>query len=247
MEADVRSRSAAMKTITDDWVAQLGRLRFASPVTHVYNPLVYARQGYDAYVRRFGSTAKPIILLGMNPGPYGMVQTGVPFGDVTLVTEWMGLRAEVGQPAQPHPKRPVLGYACPRREVSGARLWGWARQRYGTPEAFFERILVLNYCPLAFMERSGRNRTPDRLPVEERNALFACCDRALRRTMACYAPRWVVGVGRFAQQRAAAALAGMRIRVAGVAHPSPANPKANRGWAALMESALTSMGIALPD
>lgn len=237
--------AAGMAAITDELVSRLQPLTFSDPVTHIYNPLVYARAGYDRYVQRFGSGAKRVLLLGMNPGPFGMAQTGVPFGDVEMVAGWMGIRATVSPPDEPHPKRPVDGFDCRRREVSGRRLWEWTRQRFGPPEVFFERFFVVNYCPLVFMEASGRNRTPDRLPAAERKALFQVCDHALQKTVAIYRPRWVVGIGGFAQKRAVEALAGLDVNVGRVMHPSPANPKANRGWAPIVEAELTSLGIEL--
>lgn len=241
------SLAAAIAAVTDDMVRQLGTLTFSAPVTHVYNPLIYARQGFDSYIARFGASPKTIILLGMNPGPYGMVQTGVPFGDVEMVKGWLGIRAVVATPDCPHPKRPVAGFSCDRAEISGRRLWGWARQRFKRPEAFLERFLVLNYCPLAFMEASGRNRTPDRLRSDEKRALFDICDRALQRSIDIYRPRWVVGVGRFAEKRAEAALDGVAASIGGICHPSPANPKANRGWTTVVEEELAAMGIDLPE
>lgn len=243
-----RSRTdlpAAMSTITDNLVADLASMTFTTPVTHTYNPLVYARRGFDAYLQRFGRTSKSVVFLGMNPGPFGMAQTGVPFGDVEMVKKWMGISADVSQPTRPHPKRPVDGFDCKKREVSGRRLWGLAKHRFGRPEAFFERFLVLNYCPLAFMEATGRNRTPDRLPAGKKQQLFAVCDRALRQSVALYRPRWVVGIGRFAEQRARSALVGMTPIIGRISHPSPANPKANRGWEVLVESELEVMGIKL--
>jgi len=231
--------------LTDELARQLGPLTFSDPVTHVYNPIVYARNGYDRYVARYGNSPKKILLVGMNPGPFGMVQTGVPFGDVEMVTGWMGVTASVSQPDNPHPKRPVEGFACARREVSGRRLWGWAKQRFGSPQAFFNRFLVLNYCPLVFMEASGRNRTPDRLPADEKKTLFSICDRALQQSVAIYRPRWVVGIGVFAQKRAALALDGADVKIGRISHPSPANPKANQGWADVVERELAEMGIDL--
>lgn len=239
--------SAGIAEVTDDMVEGLQPLQFSAPVTHIYNPLVYARNGYDRYVARYGATPKMVVLVGMNPGPFGMAQTGVPFGDVEMVKDWMGIHTEVAQPAASHPKRPVAGFACARREVSGRRLWEWARQRFGQPDAFFEQFFVLNYCPLVFMEESGRNRTPDRLPASERKALFRICDRALRQSIEIYDPRWVVGIGGFAEKRIRAALGGMDLTLGRVTHPSPANPRANRGWAPLIEAELAAMGIELPD
>lgn len=225
---------------------EAGLLRFDLPVTHVYNPLEYAWGAHAAYLDRCGSAPREIVLLGMNPGPWGMVQTGVPFGEVASVRGWLGIEESVGRPAREHPKRPVEGFACRRSEVSGRRLWGWAQAVFGDPEAFFTRFFVGNYCPLAFLEESGRNRTPDRLPASEREPLFAACDRALRDTVRILAPRLVVGIGRFAEGRARTALRDVEVSVGRVSHPSPANPAANAGWEALMRTELAGLGVRLP-
>lgn len=223
-------------------VSELG---FGEPVTHVYNPLQYARRPHEAYLSRFGSASKEVVLVGMNPGPFGMGQTGVPFGDVGFVRDWMGIEAPVDRPALEHPKRPVLGFDCERSEVSGSRLWGWAKKRFGTPEHFFSRFFVLNYCPLLFIESTGRNRTPDKLTADERAALLPACDRALRDAVEILSPTLVVGVGAWATKRARAALGEGGPAIGTVLHPSPASPKANRGWAPQAESDLRGLGIDL--
>jgi single-strand selective monofunctional uracil DNA glycosylase len=215
------------------------------PVTHVYNPLEYAWAPFRAYCERFGQGSRRVLLLGMNPGPWGMAQTGVPFGEVSLVREWLGIEEKVGRPEPEHPKRPVHGFACKRREVSGARLWGFARERFGTPERFFRDFLVLNYCPLAFIEVSGKNRTPDKLPPEARAPLFAACDRALRAQVAYHQPEFVVGVGAFAEGRARAALGDTDVKIGRISHPSPASPVANAGWADRVVAELLALGIAV--
>ena len=220
------------------------RLAFAKPVAYVYNPLDYAWKPHRAYLERYGRGAPQVILLGMNPGPFGMAQTGVPFGDVGIVRDWLGIEATVERPAREHPKRPVAGFHCTRGEVSGRRLWGWASESFATPQRFFDRFFVANYCPLAFLEASGRNRTPDKLPRKESVALFEACDAALRRMVERLRPEHVVGVGRFAADRAAAALKGTGIRLGMLPHPSPASPAANRGWAAQATRALAELGIA---
>ncbi|HQU15831.1 MAG: single-stranded DNA-binding protein [Chromatiales bacterium 21-64-14] len=225
---------------------EVAKLRFAAPVTHVYNPLEYAWRPHQEYLRRYGSGSREVVLVGMNPGPWGMAQTGVPFGDVELVRGWLGIEAPVTQPRKSHPKRPVTGFACPRGEVSGRRLWGWARDTFDTPRRFFARFLVINYCPLCFMEDTGRNRTPDKLSAAERERLFAACDAALVATVRCLRPRHVLGIGRFAEGRIRAALADADIRIGAVPHPSPASPSANRGWARQMDAALQRLGIQLP-
>jgi single-strand selective monofunctional uracil DNA glycosylase len=223
--------------------SDVGRLRFSDPVTHVYSPLEYAWAAHRLYLHRFGRHRREIILLGINPGPWGMAQTGIPFGDVEMVRGWMGIEAPVGRPGTEHPRRPVEGFACRRSEVSGRRLWGWARDRFGTADRFFSRFMVVNYCPLSFMEASGRNRTPDRLPARERELLFAACDESLRRMMAHYRPELVIGIGRFAHQRAAVTVKDLPVTVALAPHPSPANPQANRGWDRQMTSVLQRLGI----
>lgn len=223
----------------------IARLRFSAPITHVYNPLQYARETHEAYLERYGAPPREIVLVGMNPGPFGMAQTGVPFGDVSMVRDWLKINGRVGRPKVEHPKRPVLGFGCNRGEVSGTRLWGWARDRFGTPEAFFERFFVLNYCPLVFMEASGKNLTPDKLPARERVALFAACDEALRQSVGILTAEVVVGIGAFAEKRIRQALSDFRGKLGTVLHPSPASPRANRGWAEVIEKQFNALGIDL--
>jgi single-strand selective monofunctional uracil DNA glycosylase len=233
-----------MGRIVDDLVQAVDLLRFASPVQWVYNPLAYARKSYDAYCRLYGAGPKEVLLIGMNPGPWGMAQTGIPFGDPKMARDWLGLNVPVSGPPDQHPKRPVLGFECPRGEVSGQRLWGWAKLRFGSPRRFFSRFWVANYCPLVFMEAGGRNRTPDKLPKHEKLPLFEACDRALDRTVRLLRPKYVIGVGKFAEDRARSALKGHPVVLGRITHPSPANPAANRGWPQLVERELSAMGVA---
>jgi single-strand selective monofunctional uracil DNA glycosylase len=243
-----RMKPAAMNPIAiSRWLARgVQRLRFARPTARVYNPLVYARRPHEAYLARYARQGVDTILVGMNPGPWGMAQTGVPFGEVELVRDFLAIEEPVGQPPTVHPKRPIEGFACRRSEVSGRRLWGWARDRYRTPDRFSKAFFVTNYCPLVFMEHSGRNRTPDKLPEAEREPLFAVCDEALRRLVDWCGPQRVVGVGAFAAGRAAAALGDFGLPIGTILHPSPASPAANRGWAAQAERQLRTLGIGIP-
>lgn len=232
--------------VASELARALDTMRFSPPVTHVYNPLEYAAAPYAEYIRRWGAATGRVLLLGMNPGPFGMTQTGIPFGDVTIVREWLAIESAVTPPEHQHPRRAIEGMACTRNEVSGTRLWGWARTRFGTPDSFFERFFVLNYCPLAFLEESGRNRTPDKLPAMERAPLYDACDRALNASLELLVPSLVVGVGDFAKRRASAATTSPAIRVGSILHPSPASPKANRGWVEQAERELTALGVVLP-
>lgn len=214
---------------------EVGKLEFAAPVAYTYNPLDYAWEGHEAYIRKFGAGQKDVLYLGMNPGPFGMAQTGVPFGEIAAVTLWMGITASVGQPAQTHPKRPVQGFSCPRSEVSGRRLWGLFEEMYGTAEKFFKHAYVANYCPLIWMGETGANITPTQLPKAQVEALDAACQRHLVRLIEILQPRVLIGVGGYALKQlelAAAALPEMVFTLGTILHPSPASPVANKHWPA---------------
>jgi len=231
----------------------LATLRFAPPITHVYDPLQYAWAPYQGYVTRYGNAHKRVLLVGMNPGPYGMMQTGVPFGEISAVRDWMGVDAPVQRPAHQHPKRPIAGFDCMRSEVSGRRVWGWAALRFGSAAAFFSEWFVLSYCPLVFLEASGRNFTPDRRPVAERRAVAQACDHHLAAALAALQPEWAIGVGAFAERRLRAVLESdavdsalaRRIKVGQILHPSPASPVANRGWSDAVDRTLAQLRVPL--
>lgn len=228
-----------LQSVTDNLAREVRQLGFTPPVAHVYNPLVYARKPHVLYLQRYGGGIKEAVFVGMNPGPWGMAQTGVPFGEVSLVRDWLGIEAEVAAPEREHPAKRVTGFACRRSEVSGKRLWGFFRGRCGEAERFFDRFFVINYCPLLFLDEGGRNITPDRLRPVEREALLAVCDEALRRLISCLKPTRVIGIGAFAAQRAEIALGDFSIPVGRILHPSPANPAANRNW---QETVLRQLG-----
>lgn len=234
------------ESISSRLAAEVDGLTFGEPVDVVYNPLEYAWESHREYVRRYARPGIKALLLGMNPGPWGMAQTGVPFGEVEMVRTFLEIEAPVRTPKVEHPKRPVTGFACTRREVSGARLWGWVAERFPDADAFFDDFFVWNDCPLSFMEAGGRNRTPDKLPIAERRPLEAACGRALRAMVDLLEPEMVVGVGGHATRRLTTALAdrvesGMRIGT--ILHPSPASPAANRGWAPVAEAQMIEMGL----
>lgn len=230
-------------TITEELAAALEGVSFSLPVAHIYNPLVYARAPHGEYLRRFGAAPKEAVFVGMNPGPWGMAQTGVPFGEIEVVTNWLGINGPVAKPPAEHPKKRVDGFACRRSEVSGRRLWGLIRERFGEPERFFARFFVLNYCPLLFLTTEGGNITPDKLRAAERERLTAICDRALRRAVEYLAPQVLIGVGGFAEERCREALAGLDVRLGRIIHPSPASPAANRDWAGTALRQLHELGI----
>lgn len=218
------------------------QLSFAEPTTHIYNPLRYAWAPHTCYLSRYGNCRKQVLFMGINPGPFGMAQTGVPFGEIEHVRDWLGVEAAVGKPNTEHPKRTVEGFACSRSEVSGRRLWGAFKTRFGEAEAFFAHHFVVNYCPLVFMEASGKNRTPDKMNAAETKALYAVCDQHLREVVEALQPKWLIGVGAFAEGRAKMALKGSNLQFGRILHPSPASPAANRGWAEQATKQLIQLG-----
>jgi single-strand selective monofunctional uracil DNA glycosylase len=237
------TESKQLMAIARELSKQVDRLKFAAPVTHVYNPLDYAWAAHEKYLRKFGDGKKRVVFIGMNPGPFGMVQTGIPFGEVAAVRDWMKISAPIGKPVVENPKRRVLGFDYPNSEVSGRRLWGLFAERSGAPEIFFKEHFVVNYCPLAFMEQSGSNFTPNKLPPSERNLLLKICDAHLRRVLEILEPEWLIGVGAWAKARAEIVVEDSKIHVGQILHPSPASPKANRGWAKIATQELIELGV----
>eukprot|EP00467_Chlorarachnion_reptans_P023937 CAMPEP_0114538514 /NCGR_PEP_ID=MMETSP0109-20121206/30186_1 /TAXON_ID=29199 /ORGANISM="Chlorarachnion reptans, Strain CCCM449" /LENGTH=321 /DNA_ID=CAMNT_0001722543 /DNA_START=43 /DNA_END=1005 /DNA_ORIENTATION=+ len=192
---------------------KLESLKFTHSDIIVYNPLHYAGRSAAMYLKRYGElNGKPgrVLFVGMNPGPWGMVQTGIPFGDVGFVRDWMGIDTPVGQPKVLHPKRQVMGFSINRGEQSGKRFWGLMEETCHTAQCFFSRAFVYNYCPLAFFKGpKGTNLTPDKLRSKDSKPLFEACDGALRSIIFELQPSFVVGVGNFAHKRIQATISGI--------------------------------------
>ena len=222
----------------------LDPLTFSDPITHVYNPLVYAKKSHEKYLNQFGAPGKKVILLGMNPGPFGMAQTGVPFGEIDAVRDWIGIDEPVDKPENEHPKRPIEGFACTRSEVSGRRLWGLFAERFDSADAFFADHFIANYCPLVFMTETGRNFTPDKLPAAEKAPVDAACDTHLNAIVKALKPEWLIGVGAYAEGCAQRIAEGFPdLKTGRILHPSPASPAANRDWAGTATCQLEELGV----
>jgi single-strand selective monofunctional uracil DNA glycosylase len=237
------SVTTALIRSAEDLRKSVNKLHFAPPVACVYNPLAYAWLAHQTYLRRYGGSRKRVVFLGMNPGPFGMVQTGVPFGQVAAVRDWLGIEVPIGRPPFEHPKRLVTGFECRRSEVSGERLWGLFARRFGSADHFFRDHFVVNYCPLAFVESSGRNRTPEKLPAAERTALFAACDQHLQAVIDILQPQWLIGVGEFAARRAQVVFAEAPFQLGQILHPSPACPASNSDWGGKVTTQLQNLGV----
>jgi single-strand selective monofunctional uracil DNA glycosylase len=237
-----REMASAAESMRD----AVGRMEFPSPVEYVYNPLEYAWQAHQAYLDQYARGPKRVLFLGMNPGPWGMAQTGVPFGEVAAVRDWLGIETKVSRPAREHPKRPIQGFECVRSEVSGRRVWGLFAARFGTADVFFREHFVANYCPLVFMDSGGRNLTPDKLAASQARALEQSCDEHLASTLNVLKPQVLVGIGQYAEEclrRVAGREFGRAAQIVRILHPSPASPAANRGWATAVEKVLVETGV----
>ncbi|MFL6584450.1 MAG: uracil-DNA glycosylase family protein [Chthoniobacterales bacterium] len=243
MASDIPDIATRMISAAADLRDAVKTLRFRLPVSCVYNPLEYAWSAHEAYVQRYANARKRTVFLGMNPGPFGMVQTGVPFGEIAAVRDWLGITALIEPPLRQHPKRAIHGFDCPRTEISGQRLWRLFAERFGTADKIFADHFVVNYCPLAFVEASGCNRTPNKLPATERESLFHACDRHLRKVIAALEPEWLIGIGDFAAKRAQQIFVTGKPKIGRILHPSPASPAANRDWAASVTSELERLGV----
>lgn len=226
-----------------DLTVSVSGLKFADPVAAVYNPLEYAWKVHEQYLTRYGVGKKRVLMMGMNPGPWGMAQTGVPFGEIDHVRDWLGLFDWVGKPKIEHPKRPIEGFGCGRSEVSGRRLWGLMKKEFGTAENFFNQHFVLNFCPLVFMGETGKNITPDKLPAAEREPLELACDNHLSTVIDILKPEWLIGVGKFAEKSFERVAGGQGFKIGAILHPSPASPMANKDFEGIATRQMKDLGV----
>jgi len=206
----------------------------------VVNPWDYAREGRDAFLGGLGERPA-VFFLGMNPGPWGMAQTGIPFGEVGMVRDWMGWNPDISKPEHEHPKRPVEGMACTRKEVSGSRLWGLMRDHYGPAEACFAEVVVWPFCPLMWLKESGANLPPNQIRAAERRPMEQICDQALIDVLDLFQPEHLVAIGQYAETALKRACPDRP--VPRILHPSPASPAANKDWAGTVTQQLKDAGI----
>lgn len=238
-------------TVTKNLNQRIETLSIEDKVEWYYNPLDYAFPVHEAYLEKFGSDRKTGFFLGMNPGPWGMAQTGVPFTDPYIARDWMELpRRSVGSPSNERDARPIEGWESDRKEASGQKLHGFFRSIYGSLENFFENHIVMNYCPLVMYSEEATNLTPEDLLKADRESIFEICDPYLADLIEFYDPDVLVGIGRFGQRRLMDVLDLTESEVAYLPHPSPASPIATRDggdyWRGLVRDMLEERGL-LPE
>ena len=149
---------SAAKLLSEQCTKKIPKLLKHKDVAHVTNPLDYAWELHEQFIRKWAGFGAKTLLLGMNPGPYGMAQTGVPFGATKMATDILRMEAvELQTPSGAHPKRPVQGLSMERQEVSGTRFWTFMVDHFGSIESTFSNIFVVNHCPLLILGETGRN------------------------------------------------------------------------------------------
>jgi single-strand selective monofunctional uracil DNA glycosylase len=226
--------------------SQVESLRFSKDYI-VYDPLDYAWSLHEQYIMRYLRHPVKAIFLGMNPGPFGMAQTGVPFGEINAVKTFLKIDGEVGRPSFEHPARPIKGLSIQRSEISGKRLWGLLSEHYTDAQQCFDEVAIVNYCPLVFMDRgpTGKNITPDKLPKIERFALETICDSYLSDMVALLEPTYLIGVGNYAKAKFIKITESLEVAysIDSILHPSPGNPLANKGWAEKTGQKLVEIGV----
>lgn len=232
-------------TAADTLRTNLHGLTFPEPVTHTYNPLEYAWEPHTQYLQKYGSGTKRVLFMGMNPGPYGMAQTGIPFGEIDHVRDWLKISGPVSKPESEHPKRPVTGFDCTRSEVSGKRLWGLFAEKFTSAESFFADHFIANYCPLVWMKDTGANLTPDKLPASSLVPVEEACQAHIQTLITELQPEFLIGVGAYAEGKlkVAAKAIGYQATLGRILHPSPASPAANRDFAGTAWRQLEELGV----
>ncbi|XP_018405230.1 PREDICTED: single-strand selective monofunctional uracil DNA glycosylase [Cyphomyrmex costatus] len=223
--------SDRLLSIEQELCTKLLDITFPPSIQYIYNPLEYASETHAMYVRKYCTGTKKILFVGMNPGPWGMSQTGVPFGEINMVRDWLKISGPVNKPSKEHPDRKVIGFQCTRSEVSGLRLWSLFRDLCEIPENFFRYAYMHNYCPLAFMDDKARNITPAEIKGEGQRILHEACDKSLIDIIQLLKVEIVVGIGNYAEKRAqiAAQTGGLSVQVMVLRHPSP-RAVGNQNW-----------------
>ncbi|KYN12635.1 PREDICTED: single-strand selective monofunctional uracil DNA glycosylase [Trachymyrmex cornetzi] len=223
--------SDRLLSIEQELCTKLKDIIFPSLIQYIYNPLEYASETHAMYVHKYCTGIKKILFVGMNPGPWGMSQTGVPFGEINMVRDWLKISGPIGKPSKEHPDRKVIGFQCTRSEVSGLRLWGLFQELCGNPENFFRYAYMHNYCPLAFMDGKARNITPAEIKGDGQKILHEACDKSLTDIIQLLKVEIVIGIGNYAEKRAQIAVqtGGLPVKVMVLRHPSP-RALGNQNW-----------------
>ncbi|KAI8124664.1 hypothetical protein FF38_10666 [Lucilia cuprina] len=191
-------------------------------ISYIYNPVEYAADLHQAYLKKYLKGGKKVLFIGLNPGPNGMGQTGIPFGNITTVRDKMGLNGTVNQPPNIHPKRPVNGLATTIEEPSGKRLWTKFQELSdGSLDIFFEQCFVYNFCPLLFYNSKGDYISPQKLKAPYNRQISNACLHTIEQILELIQPEVIVAIGRYAYDNLKAVKYCIEKRLLYLRHPSP--------------------------
>jgi len=220
-----------VNTVADQILAASDRLseRLAAlpPVGDLValDPTRYCRSAWAAYLQ-MAARLGCVLVVGMNPGPHGMAQTGVPFTDPWIVDELdlQAPRADVPPADIPavgswrhrsHRARGVLGS---KREESAKRLWPLLREICAPYAAVgpsadkiaeatrrvCNEVLLVNALPICWLDPAGKNVSAEqvekRAPAQVREGLRDLVNEWLQAVADILRPAAVIGVGRWARE-----------------------------------------------
>lgn len=161
----------------------------------VLNVHAYGWSAYEAFVRAYYSDGRPRILaLSMNPGPFGAVQTGIPFCDVPLARQLLpGFdRLIAAKPSW---------VASERREISALKLVVWSDARFGGIRGLYARVLLAMTCPLAILRGPRKTNVPlPALPRREQEKIEAFIPRHAAEEIRLAEPAGILMLGEWAQR-----------------------------------------------
>ncbi|XP_022920876.2 single-strand selective monofunctional uracil DNA glycosylase-like [Onthophagus taurus] len=247
MEANDENIPKIFLKYEDQLSKELNNLTFSSPAHYIYNPLEYAWKPHSTFVKTYCKGTKDVLFLRINPGPWGMCQTGIPFGEVNISKEWLKMNGEVEKPKNECPKKQIKGFECHRSEQSGKRFYGFFKNLCRTPEVFFKNAFVYNFCPLSFMEKEEEgkrcaNITPDKLKGQIKKDLENICGKTLVNILKLLDVKIIVAVGRYTEKQAVKIIqeSQLDIEVIYMRHPSR---MAGRNWSKTAQNVLDTTDL----
>lgn len=161
----------------------------------ILNVHTYGWAAYDAFIRTYYSDRRPRILaLSMNPGPFGAVQTGIPFCDGRLARE---LLPEFDRLIAQKPS----WVASERRETSALKLIEWSERSFGGIRGLYERVLLAMTCPLGILRGPNKTNVPlPALPRREQVKIEAFIARHAPEEIRFAEPSGILMLGDWAQR-----------------------------------------------
>ena len=113
-----------------------------------YNPLNYAWNVHEEYLRRMGGLGAKNGGSWNESGTSWMGQMGIPFAATSVVRDLLGISGiPVNQPNTPDERRPVIGLEYHKEEVSGTRLWGLLNDHMAMLTRLHPEFSLVNHCP----------------------------------------------------------------------------------------------------